>query len=279
MNPFLKIKSILPSLYKVERKIAEYILENPENVIKITTRELSKKLNIAESSIVRFSKGLGFNGFTELKVNVAKYLVKEEKRIIDVIDKNDTYDIIAEKIFNHSINILKDTKDFLDKDRLNETINAISSSSDIVVFGSGSSYSIAFDLCFKLNRLGINARISPDAHMSYITTSNLGKNSLFIGISHSGRTKNMVDTMKIAKTKGAKIINISSIEKSNAADLADINLLIASTETGPLNESLSSQLAMEALVNIIYISLMFVNDKEYMKKGEENNLLVESFRY
>ena len=75
------ISSYFPSLSKSEKKVAQYVLSNPDEVIKLQIKELAKLVSVGESTIIRFTRKIGYSGFQEFKIELAKY----ERTISDIL--------------------------------------------------------------------------------------------------------------------------------------------------------------------------------------------------
>ena len=113
-NALTIIRNLYPSMHKIEKKIAEFILEHPNDVVNMTVAKMAKELDIAQSSIIRFCKIIGFSGFSKLKLNLAQNVIKHENLIYKDIKLEDSINTIATKVFSSSIQTLKESLQFLD---------------------------------------------------------------------------------------------------------------------------------------------------------------------
>ena len=99
------IKSCYPSLSKSERKVADYILQEKGNIIYETLLEISKKIKVGEATILRFVRKIGFSGFQDLKLQIAK----------DDEPVNETYhENYIDSIAANMTNTIQNTKNVLD---------------------------------------------------------------------------------------------------------------------------------------------------------------------
>ena len=105
-NPYAAIKSQYSSFSKVSKKIADFILDDPTHVTEISVQQAARELDIAESSIVRFSKLVGCSGFTEMKLLLAKYASKAVHTIFEDLSENDTVESITKNVFSRNIDTL-----------------------------------------------------------------------------------------------------------------------------------------------------------------------------
>jgi RpiR family carbohydrate utilization transcriptional regulator len=130
---------LYPSLHRVEKKIAGFILENPETIIYMPIAKMAKDLEVAESSIVRFCKTIGFDGFKQLKINLVKNLENPEKLIYEDINKNDSHHEIINKVFSSSIRTLEESLQTIDENRFSMAVEAMLKAKRIEFYWVGTS--------------------------------------------------------------------------------------------------------------------------------------------
>ena len=78
LNLTLKIQTSYNQLTKAEKKIADFILENKENVIYMSITELANACEVGETSVYRFCRTLEFGGYQEFKMELSLYLASNE---------------------------------------------------------------------------------------------------------------------------------------------------------------------------------------------------------
>jgi len=277
-NPYILINSLYPDLHKVERRIADYIMANGEQVSLMTVAALAKNINVAESSIIRFCKILGYGGFMDLKVNLARYGKKEDPLIYEDISKEDSLHSIATKVFTGSIHCLQDTLNIFDFQSFEDAVALLDSADQIIFFGVGSSASIANDSYYRFMRIGFPALSCTDPHISKIQASLMNENSVAVAISHTGRTKETWTNIKIAKEHRAKTICITSFPKSPIANLADVTLSISSKETELFNEAIASRIAHITMLDSLYTALAIKRFSTSVQYIENMNQILSSSR-
>ena len=250
----LNIKTGYNSFSKAEKKIADFLIQNPNNILPLYITELAKKCDTSEATIVRFSKRLGFDGYQQLKIAIAQE--SEYHPINENITQNDSAESIFQKVCDDIYCSLEKTKKAIDGDSLERCCQAILASNNILVFGLGNSASVAMDASHKIFRLGLNAHPYTDNHMQSIASAHTDKNSVVIGISHSGQSKDIVQAMQIAKQNGATTVAITNFGKSPIDKVSDIILHTVSDETNYRILGLSSRIAQLAIIDSIYSYLV-----------------------
>ena len=250
----LNIKTRYNSFSKAEKKIADFLIQNPNNILPLYITELAKQCDTSEATIVRFSKRLGFEGYQQLKIAIAQE--SEYHPINENITQSDSAESIFQKVCDDIYCSLEKTKQAIDGDSLERCCQAILASNNILVFGLGNSASVAMDASHKIFRLGLNAHPYTDNHMQSIASAHTNENSVVIGISHSGQSKDIVQAMQIAKQNGATTVAITNFGKSPIDKVSDIILHTVSDETNYRILGLSSRIAQLAIIDSIYSYLV-----------------------
>lgn len=250
----LKIKVKYDDMSKSEKKIADWLFENAEELLCLSITELADATNSSEATIVRFTRHIGFSGYQDFKLSIAQ---ESEKKIAnqDIKDTDSCFDIY-DKICNDIYISLEKTKSALSADDLENSAKAIINADRILIFGLGNSASVALDASHKFLRAGCNAYAYSDNHMQAIAASHLTKNDVVIGISHSGSSKDIVDALKIAKNCQATTICITNIGKSPITKISDIILCTDSDETKYNILALNSRIAQLTIIDSLYYYLI-----------------------
>lgn len=250
----LKISVLYDKMGYAEKRIADWLLKNPGGIVPLSISELAEQCGCGEATVVRFAHRLGFEGYQELKISLAREEGSMENSYI--ITENDSCMEIFDKVSNDIYCSLEMTKKCLDTNMLEAAAKKILEASSIAIYGLGNSSSIAIDFQHKLLRIGYRAFAFSDNHFQAINASHLTENDVAIGISHSGSSKDIVEALKIAKSKGATTIGITNYGKSPIVKQSDIVLFTSSNETQYSILGLNSRIAQLAIINSIYYYLI-----------------------
>lgn len=279
------IKLHYQSLSKTEKKIADFVLDTGFLVSNMTLSELASDACVSEPSVVRFTKALGFEGYSDFKKQVLKDWGKESslpssQKFVDLnYSENDNLDSIPEKVIQNTIQGLQDTMKIFDMDSYHNAVTAITNADQIEIFGLGNSGSIALDFASKLIRIGLNVRYFSDHHLSLLDCISLTDKDVAIAISHSGSTIDVIDTLKIAKEAGAKTIALTNYKASHISKYADIELLTGDHETTFYSETMVSRTSLLALVDMLYIGILTSDYETFTTKLHRLNIMVENMNY
>ncbi|MBO4432732.1 MAG: MurR/RpiR family transcriptional regulator [Clostridia bacterium] len=255
-----KIRFEYKKLGPSEKKIADYILKNGRKVTSLSISELAKLSGSTAATIVRFSRKLGFEGFTDLRIGLASEMISTST-ISTTINKTDScFEIFNKRINDISVS-LWNTESVLDPKQLDLAANKIMKAQRIVIFGLGNSAAIAQDAAHKFLRLGLSAQACCDNHMQAIIASHLDRQSVAIAVSHSGESTDIIDALQLSKIGNATTICITNYADSPIVENCDICLFTKSDETNHSILAMSSRIAQLAIFDAIYTYIVLNADK------------------
>jgi RpiR family carbohydrate utilization transcriptional regulator len=250
-----RIKGILPSLFPAEQRVAEFILNNPEAIIHLSITEVAEESEVSESTVVRFCQNLGYSGYHELKITLARDLVTPVHQIHQDIEQGDSIVQVIDKVFRADIQALYDTERIIDPEEMERAVEAISSCRRIELFAVGNSLPIALDAEYRFIRIGLPCIVYRDAGTQAMSASLMRKRDVGLGISHSGSSKDTVEAMRLAHEAGATTICITNYSKSPIIQVSDIKLFTTSRETTFRDEAMASRIAQLAIVDALFVGV------------------------
>ncbi|MGG1573449.1 MurR/RpiR family transcriptional regulator [Fictibacillus sp. NRS-1165] len=252
-NPgfFTRTNAAMSKLRDSEKKIIEYIEQNQEEIIHLSITEVAERSETSESSVVRLCKRLGYKGFQDLKINLAKEVMTPEKVIHEIIEKGDDVVTIKKKVFQSNIQALYDTIEVCNDEEIKKAVNAISNARLIEFYGTGGSGTVALDAHHKLLKLGIKSFAYNDSILQAMSASVLTNKDVVIGVSHTGSNTDVLSALKLAKEAGATLICITNSSKSPITKISDIVLQTASNETLFRTDAISSRIAQLTIIDIL----------------------------
>ncbi len=261
-----------------EKKIANYLFENPGDIIGLSISDLAKKCGCGDATVVRFSRRMGFGGYQSMKIGIAQE-INSASKISREIAKTDTcFEIYKKRIVDISIS-LENTETVLDAESLENAAKSIMHAERIAIFGLGNSAAIANDAAHKFMRLGLNAQACCDNHLQAIVASHLNRNCVAVGISHSGSSKDIVEAMRLSKIGSAKTICVTNYGASPICDVSDIVLYTKSEETQHSILAMSSRIAQLAIFDAIYSYIVVNADKAAKQAIYNTEIALQNKKY
>ena len=262
------IRRSLDSLRNSEKKVAKCVLGDPEAVVSASITELAEKAGTSEPTVIRFCRRLGLGGYMELRLNLARDL-PSANYIFENVSAADSLAEIAGKILNAHREALSNTLNKLDLDDLEAAVCALQAARRIEFYGLGGSAIVARDAHHKFFRLGMPCVAYDDPHMQVMSAALLTPDDVVVVISHTGSTKDIIDSAKVARKAGAKIIGILGIENAPLSKVCDIALSVFSKEAALRLAPMTSRLVQLAVVDVLFVTVAmrdFSDTKERLDK-------------
>lgn len=249
-----RIQSLYNSFSDKEKQIADYMLQNPETIVHSTINQVADQLSLADATVFRFCKRLGFKGYQAMKIALASDIIEPIEDIHETIQENDTEAEVMSKVFQSNKNALTYTQEVLDESTVRQAVQYLLEASELHFYGSGGSGVTAQDGQHKFMRTGLPSHAYTDSHWQVMAASQLKPNDVAIVISHSGANEDVLEAMDVAKEQGARIIAITSYAKTPISQKADLTLQTISRETEYRSEALASRLAELSLLDGLYVN-------------------------
>lgn len=264
--PLPALRSAYNSLTRSEKQLAAYISENTQDFLQGSLPELARETGKSEVTWQRFSKKLGFNGVRELKLALASVTSNNEAEgIYGDIHIGDETKTVAAKLFKNISDGLMDTLSLLDFGEIERAADALEVAARVAVYGFGNSYTVCHDIETRFLRFGIPVQAYADSHLQATSAALLTPHDVAIAISHSGNTKDLLDSVAIAKSRGATVIAITSHAGSALAKGADIVLHGMGREVRYRSEAVASRLVHMAIADVLYTVLAMRHPENYLE--------------
>ncbi len=269
MNDIIStIRTSLDSLKSAEKRVAEYVLRESNAVIKYTITELAEKAEASEPTVVRFCRKMGLKGYMELRLNLAR-AIPSSPYIHETVSEQDSSLQILDKILSADLEALRNTMNNIDIRVFEDVVDALANAKRIEFYGVGGSGIVAKDAYYKFFCLNIPCIALVDPHMQAMSASLLSAGSVVVAISVSGSTKDIIESVKIAKETGAIVVGITGKAESPLGSLCDFHLPVYSQEAAVWLAPMSSRIVQVALIDVLSVSVAikrFADSKEKLEK-------------
>lgn len=210
MNTLEKIQKNLDNFSKSERKVAEVIIASPQTAIHSSIATLAKMADVSEPTVNRFCRRLDTKGFPDFKLHLAQSLANGTPYVNRNVEEDDGPDAYTSKIFESTMACLDVAKNSLDPMQVNRAVDLLTQAKKISFFGLGASASVAHDAQNKFFRFNIPIVCFDDIVMQRMSVINCADGDVVVMISHTGRTKSLVEIARMARENGATVIGITA---------------------------------------------------------------------
>ena len=250
MNTLDKIQSHLELLSKSERKVAEVILASPQTAIHSSIATLARMADVSEPTVNRFCRRLDTKGFPDFKLHLAQSLANGTPYVNRNVEEDDSVDSYTSKIFESVMASLDTVKANLDIAAINRAVDLLTQAKKISFFGLGASAAVAHDAMNKFFRFNIPVVYFDDIVMQRMSCMNSGEGDVVVLISHTGRTKNLVEMAHLARENDATVLAITS-RATPLAQAATLALLLDVPEDTDVYMPMVSRIAQLTLIDVL----------------------------
>jgi len=259
---------MIDKLTPTERKIADYIIENESEIRTLTSYEISNKLKIGQSNIIRFSQKLGYKGFRELQFDTNNY----DNELYKEVSDNESTESTNDRIVLLYTNLAKATNSINNPNTIDKCIKRIIESKRIVVYGVGNSNLFAEYLSNNLLKMQLNSFSSTNSHIVYTTISGFNEEDLVILISKTGETREIIKIARICKNYNVPILAITRLAKNKLLKYADYAIYTCNDlSDSRLNATTirCSQLWVIDMITLNILKTDYNKYREYINESEK----------
>lgn len=266
MSSIYRIKENMNEYTDTELKIAKYILDHKNFVISSPAQIVADAIGTSSAALVRFAKTLGYSGYTELKVELAKSSSEVQNDYDEIIQDSDDLDVLVQKLKFKNQTTFENTYRLLNMREIKEAIDYVDQARRIFLFGIGASGIVCEDFYHKFLRIDREVFYNSDIHLGVSVLSHAKENDVVIAISYSGETEEVVKALSIAKGQGLHTISITQTGKTSLDKYADISFKVPKEESEYRLGSISSRFSMLAITDLIYLGVV-QNDFKTIKNS------------
>ncbi len=257
---FVRISNDYYSFTVSEKKVADYVMSNKVKAQYMSISELADACDVAEATISRFCRRLNLSGYSGFKLALAKAEAAEERKYYtgheqgpDGINEDDSVEELGKKLYSIDTAAIGQSLSFMDPDAVNEAADILWNAHKVYCMGQGGSMLLAMEAAHLFSTVS-SGRFFPvgDSHLQASAASLLTGEDAVLFFSYSGSTKEVVELVDLARSKGAKVILITRFLRSPGAEESDVVLQCGSDE-GPLQlGSVPARMAQLFVVDVLY---------------------------
>lgn len=255
-----RVRMRMPTLPDALQRVAERILEDPAGAAQVSIVDLAERSGTSTATITRFCRVLGFRGYAALRVALAAESGRQEQARWDTdidreIQPDDPLDRVLGVVASADSRAIQETAARLDVSAVARVADAIATAGRVELFGLGSSGTAAREMAFRLERIRIPVWQREDAHKALTNAALLGPGDVAIALSHSGRTREVIEVMAEAASQGALTVAVTSFDGSPLARTAEIVLSTAVHETTFRVAALAALHSQLVALDLIYVAV------------------------
>ena len=250
-----RIRSSYNQFTKAEKRVADFILQNPSEVLFMSISDLAETCRVGDTSVFRFCNTMNLKGYQDFKMTLSLSMRgsdKEAEESHEAVSLEDNLKDLADKVLNETISSIQESYSLLELSKVSLAMDALSKARRILFFGVGASMLTAMKAMNKFHRIEPKVYCSEMVSQQLMSAATMEKEDVAVIFSYSGATRDIVEIAKLAKDSGATVISVTRFQKSALTEFTDI-LLLCGANVGSLQKgSTSAEISQLFLVDIMY---------------------------
>ena len=249
---FTRINREYYQLTGAERKIADHIMLQRQDCQYMSISELAEAADVAEATVSRFCRRLGYKGYSAFKLAVAGYAAgKPVNPLYGEIAEEDDVSEMCRKLCAVNMESITQTMNLIDPAVITAAGDLLAAAERVLCMGVGGSMVLAEEAAYLFSTVLPNFYAVSDAHCQAIRCAMLTERDVALCYSYSGSAKDLVDVLKIAQERGAKTILITHFPNSPGAACADLVLECGARESPLQMGSVTARMGQLYLTDVL----------------------------
>jgi DNA-binding MurR/RpiR family transcriptional regulator len=256
-----RVRAQLPEFTGALQRVAERVLADPAAAARATIVELAERSGTSPATVTRFCRALGFDGYAELRLGIAGETGRAARAAgwsVDIgreIQPTDPLDRVLGQVMAADTRAMHDTVALLDLAQVAAAADAIARAARTDIYGASGSALVGAELQLSLHRIGVAAWAWTDVHSGLASAAVLAPGDVAVGISHSGQTRETIEMLAEAGSRGATTVALTSFPRSPLAEVADLVLATATQATTFRPDALSARHPQLVVLDLLYIAV------------------------
>lgn len=249
------------SLTKSGRIVADYLSQNGEEAQYLSISTLANACGVAEATIFRFCRALGFEGYNEMKIALAQANAGPGAALSYHLEPGMNTTDLCDHASAAAVEAITGTRAVLEPASVDRAAVLLQRARQVFCFGQGGSMVLAADIWARFATISTKFRTIADSHMQVVTASLLGPEDVVLFVSYSGATRDMMDTLRVARQNGAHVILLTHYADCPGAALADVVLLCGAQESPLDSGSIPVKIAVLFVAEVLVLRFSLDNQE------------------
>jgi RpiR family carbohydrate utilization transcriptional regulator len=254
------LRGWFPNLTDSERRVAEYILANPDRMLISSISEVAIRGGVGASTLTRLATKLGYADYPEMRTALAVELLNSNESALETLADEDDADAVARKVMRLGMQNLQDSLALLDPAEIERAVVAILGARRVEFYANGAATAAMARLAeHRFLVVGVSCAVYDRSAQIIMASGLLGPGDVAIGFSHTGEGPDVVPALRTARELGATTICMTNVPNSSITRVADIQLLTAAWSARPADDHpAASMVAMVAAIDTLYARALLV---------------------
>lgn len=258
MSPLLKIRAERDQMSAIERRIADFILEEPHLLRDYSSQQLANALKISQSSVVKFSQKLGFKGYPDLKYSIGESLARgdggdRDNQVETMPD--DPHSALAESLWHAKAQAEQETRLINPSTRVDAIAEAIGKAGKVFIIGLGEDGMPARAFAMRLSLLDILTVHHFDAVLMTTSIATATPDDVLVVFSEYGNQPALCQLSRGFRERQGKVVSVTRHNANPLRAHSDQSLLVSAHDERAHIEPLLYQSALRHLLDMLFVIL------------------------
>lgn len=257
MSPLVKIRSERDRMSAVERRIADFILENAQLLRDYSSQQLANALGISQSSVVKFTQKLGFRGYPDLKYSIGEAIGRTDEGGEEAapLAGRGGGDPLGATLWERKAHAEEATRLINTAETMHSVVDAIDAAGKVYLIGLGEDDLHARGFAVRLSLLGIVAIRHVDVGRMAAQIAMSAPGDLLIVFSEHGKHPALARIARYFREQRGRVITVTRHTSNPVRALADIALAVAAHDDASYVQSLIYQSTVQQLLDTVFVHL------------------------
>ncbi|KAF1688316.1 MurR/RpiR family transcriptional regulator [Pseudoxanthomonas taiwanensis] len=269
MSPLVKIRSERDQMSAIERRIADFILENAHLLRDYSSQQLASALGVSQSSVVKFSQKFGFRGYPDLKYSIGQALARNGGDVPAAPEQEagDDYARLEEALRRSKAAAEEETRLLNPRERMEEIVRLVDGAARVFVFGLGDDGLFAREFAMRLSLLGVLTVHHADPILMMANLSAARAGDVMLLFSEFGQLPQLSQISRQFQACEGKVVSITRHTSNPLRAHADASLVVSAHDPQPHIEALLYRSALQYLLDFLFVLLCQANPERHRQLG------------
>lgn len=263
-NILERIHAAYYHLTAAERKVADFVLAQHNQVQFMSITQLAEECGVAEATVSRFCRSLKLKGFNAFKIELAKHSVSgagPDRKPQE--ESPDTLEGRCAQVGRLATDAIRQTIELVEPKQVLRAVEMFESAPRVMCIGSGGSMIMAQECAHLFSTVTGKFCAVSDSHSQMSATATMGLEEVIVLFSYSGATTSGLQVLELARSRGIRTVLVTRFNKSPAAKLADVVLRCGSNESPFQFGSVPAKVAQLIVMDVLF--------QEYCRRNPETS--------